>query len=68
MLLSKQRFFIFTPLSFIKKCGSFYGKVEKITIDLENKYNIVELDGDIVKIEEAIVHIDTSITINIVTK
>jgi hypothetical protein len=58
MLLSSKRFFIFTPASFISKFGSFYGKVEKeITIDLENGYNLVELDGDIVTIEESMFRI-----------
>ena len=53
MLLSKERFFIFTPLKTIKKFGSFYGRVdETIEIDLNNDYNIIELDGDIVTIYE----------------
>ena len=57
-LLSPRRFFIFTPASFIGKFGSFYGRVEKeITIDLENTYNLIELDGDVVTIEESILHI-----------
>jgi glutaredoxin-related protein len=51
MLLSKQRFFVFTPLKFIKKFGSFYGQVNNtIHIDLQNNYNFIELDGDIVTI------------------
>jgi hypothetical protein len=50
MLLSPNRFFIFTPLFFIKKFGNFYGKVPNITIDLENDYNLIELDGDLVTI------------------
>jgi hypothetical protein len=53
MLLSKERFFVFTPLKTIKKFGSFYGRVdETIEIDLNNDYNIIELDGDIVTIYE----------------
>ena len=68
MLLSSKRFFIFTPASFIKKFGSFYGKVEKITIDLENGYNHVELDGDVVTIEESVLQISPLGTIKIVTK
>jgi len=47
MLLSKSRFFIFIPLHFIKKFGSFYGEVKELTVDLENEYNMLELDGDI---------------------
>jgi len=50
MLLSPNRFFIFTPLSFIKKFGNFYGQVPNITIDLANDYNMIELDGDLVTI------------------
>jgi len=51
MLLSKERFFVFTPLKTVKKFGSFYGRVdERIEIDLNNDYNIIELDGDIVTI------------------
>ena len=57
MLLSSQHFFIFTPASFLKKFGSFYGQVQELQIDLENEYNLIELDGDIVTIEESILNI-----------
>ncbi|MFK5976171.1 MAG: diacylglycerol kinase family protein [Sulfurovum sp.] len=57
MLLSKRRFFIFTPFSFIHKFGSFYGQVIDMDIDLDNSYNILELDGDIVLIEESFLEI-----------
>ena len=57
MLLSSKRFFIFTPASFIKKFGSFYGEVKDMTIDLENDYNVIELDGDIVIIYERYLHV-----------
>lgn len=51
MLMSKTRFFIFTPARFIKKFGSFYGEVPKeLSIDLDNTYNMLELDGDIVNV------------------
>jgi hypothetical protein len=53
MLMSKTRFFIFTPLKKIKKFGTFYGEVPpKLTINLQNRYNILELDGDIVTLDE----------------
>jgi hypothetical protein len=53
MLMSKTRFFIFTPLKKIKKIGTFYGKVPpQLTIDLENRHNVLELDGDIVTVQE----------------
>lgn len=51
MLMSSKRFFIFTPARFIRKLGSFYGEVKEIHIDLDNAYNMLELDGDIVTIE-----------------
>ncbi len=51
MLMSKTRFFIFTPLRFIRKFGSFYGEVQEIDIDLDNDYNMIELDGDIVNVK-----------------
>ena len=57
MLMSSRRFFIFTPLRFIKKFGSFYGEVTDITIDLENEYNMLELDGDIVTVHARHLHI-----------
>lgn len=66
MLLSKNRFFIFTPASFIKKFGSFYGKVEEMTIELENSFNHLELDGDIITIEDNILHIKPAGTIEII--
>jgi len=54
MLLSKRKFFIFTPAGFIGKFGSFYGRVtETIEIDLDNGYNHIELDGDVVTIKES---------------
>ena len=68
MLMSSKRFFIFTPLSFIKKFGSFYGEVQEMTIDLENDFNFVELDGDVVTIQESILHIKPAGIIDIVIK
>lgn len=66
MLLSSNRFFIFTPLSFIKKFGSFYGEVKEMTIELENTYNHIELDGDIVTIEDNLLHIKPAGSIQII--
>lgn len=58
MLLSKSRFFIFTPASFIAKFGTFYGKVEQdLHINLHDHYNHLELDGDVVTIKEPLIHI-----------
>ena len=67
MLLSSQRFFIFTPASFIKKFGSFYGEVKEIQVDLKNGYNLIELDGDIVTIEESILNISSVGSVEIVS-
>ncbi len=66
MLLSPRRFFIFTPASFIKKLGSFYGQVKEMEIDLQNSYNLIELDGDVVTVEESILKIKPAGFIEIV--
>jgi hypothetical protein len=66
MLLSPRRFFIFTPLTIIKKFGSFYGKTTQLSIDLENHYNLIELDGDIVTIKESVLNIALAGEIEIV--
>ncbi len=67
MLMSKNRFFIFTPASFIKKFGSFYGEVKEMTIELENTYNHIELDGDIVTIEDDLLRIKPAGCIQIIS-
>lgn len=67
MLLSSQRFFIFTPISFIKKFGSFYGEVKTMNIDLGNGYNLIELDGDLVTIEESTLAIAPAGSVEIVS-
>jgi hypothetical protein len=69
MLMSKTRFFIFTPLRIIKKLGSFYGEVPKeLLIDLENEYNMLELDGDIVTIHGRELHIRQAGNVRVVTQ
>jgi len=68
MLLSPRRFFIFTPFSIIKKFGSFYGQIHNIKIDLENNYNLIELDGDIITIEEDILNISFLREVEIVSE
>ena len=67
MLMSKTRFFIFTPFYFIQKFGSFYGKVDEISIDLHNHHNHLQLDGDIVTIEENSIVIKLIGNIDIIT-
>lgn len=68
MLMSKTRFFIFTPFYFIQKFGSFYGKVEEIYIDLHNHHNHLQLDGDIVTIEENVIVIKLLGNIDIIVQ
>ena len=68
MLLSKRKFFIFTPAGFMGKFGSFYGRItETIEIDLDNGYNQIELDGDVVTIEEQTLNVQKTGEIAIVT-
>jgi len=67
-LLSSKKFFIFTPLKFINKFGSFHGKVKKMEIDLVDGHNIVELDGDVVAIQDALLKIELGPNINILSK
>ena len=66
MLMSRRKFFIFTPAKFIPKFGSFYGEVKEIEIDLDNSYNHIELDGDVVTIKEQILQINPAGNIDIV--
>jgi len=69
MLMSSTRFFIFTPLRMVKKLGSFYGEVPKeIIIDLENEYNMLELDGDIVTVHGRELHIRQAGNVRVVTQ
>ena len=69
MLASSTRFFIFTPLRFIKKIGSFYGEIPpSLTIDLDNDYNMLELDGDLVVIKNRHLHISQAGSIRVVTQ
>jgi hypothetical protein len=68
MLLSSKRFFIFTPIRFIQKFGSFYGEVNEIHIDLDNEYNILELDGDIITVHGKHIHIKQAGNVAVVTK
>jgi len=66
-LFNQRKFFIFTPLSFINKFGSFYGTIDSpIKIDLQNSYNFIELDGDIVTIYDKIIEISYQRDIEIV--
>jgi len=68
MLMSKTRFFIFTPLRFIRKFGTFYGEVQEIDIDLDNDYNMIELDGDIVNVKGRHLKIRPAGNVRVVTQ
>ncbi len=69
MLISKTRFFIFTPARFIKKLGSFYGEVpQNLSIDLDNVYNMLELDGDIVNVKGRHLEIKQAGSVPVVTQ
>lgn len=69
MLMSSTRFFIFTPARFIKKLGSFYGEVPKeLNIDLDNAYNMLELDGDIVNVKGRHLEIKQAGAVPVVTR
>ncbi len=67
MLLSDKRFFIFTPFGFPSKFGTFFGRIDsRVVFDLQNSYNILELDGDIVVIEESVIEIEPKGKVTIV--
>jgi len=69
MLMSKTRFFIFTPVRSIKKFGSFYGEVPKtLSIDLDNEYNMLELDGDVVNVKGRHIEIKQAGNVRVVTQ
>jgi hypothetical protein len=68
MLMSSSRFFIFTPMRFIKKFGSFYGEVKEINIDLQNTHNVLELDGDVIILNERHLYITEAGNITVVSK
>jgi len=67
MLMSKERFFLFTPFAAIRKFGSFRGAIDHpFRIDLGSSYNHLELDGDIVTVEDALLNIAPFGTVSIV--
>ena len=68
MLMSSTRFFIFTPARFIKKFGSFYGEVKEVDVDLDNDYNMLELDGDIVTVKGRHLEIRQAGNVSVVTQ
>ena len=67
MLLSQEKFFIFTPLRKIKRFGRFFGDVETLTVHLSHSHHYVELDGDLVLFETPTLHIRKAGHITLVT-
>jgi len=51
LMFSKKRFFIFTPFKFFNLMN-LYTRVERLDIDLKNGYNLMEIDGDLIILEE----------------
>jgi len=69
MLFSKTRFFIFTPARFLGRIGNFYGDVPpRLSFDLDNEYNMLELDGDIVTIHGRHIEVSQAGSVQVVTQ
>ncbi len=65
LIFSKKRFFILTPF----KVGNFknlYTKIEHLQIDLKNPYNLIEIDGDLIIIEDSFIDIKLIDSVDIV--
>jgi len=67
ILFSKKRFFIFTPFKMIN-FRNHYTKIDHLHFDVENEYNILEIDGDLVILEERYIDIRKKDEIEIVVK
>jgi len=65
LLLSKKRFFIFTPLKSFN-FFNFYTHIDSLEIDLKNGYNLVEIDGDLIILEESFIKIKKIGSVDIV--
>jgi hypothetical protein len=66
LLFSKKRFFIITPIRF----GNFmniYSKIDALKIDLGNSYNLMEIDGDLIILQDRYIEIKRIDSILIVT-
>jgi len=51
LLFSKKRFFIMTPFKWVNFMN-LYTRVDRLDIDLKNGYNLMEIDGDLIILEE----------------
>jgi diacylglycerol kinase family enzyme len=67
ILFSKKRFFIFTPFKMIN-FKNHYTKISHLHLDIENAYNILEIDGDLVILKERYIDIKKRDEIEIVIK
>jgi hypothetical protein len=66
LLFSKKRFFIITPVKF----GNFmniYSKIDSLKIDLGSEYNLLEIDGDLIILQDRHIKINLIDSIKIVT-
>jgi len=66
LLFSKKRFFIITPVKF----GNFmniYSKIDSLKIDLGSEYNLMEIDGDLIILQDRHIKINLIDSIKIVT-
>ncbi len=67
ILFSKKRFFIFTPFKLIN-FKNHYTKIDHLRFDIKNDYNILEIDGDLVILQERYIDIKKIDEIEIVVK
>ena len=67
IFFSKKRFFIFTPFKLIN-FRNHYTKISHLHFDVENEYNILEIDGDLVILKERYIDIKKMDEIEIVVK
>ncbi len=67
ILFSKKRFFIFTPFKMIN-FRNHYTKIDHLHFDVENEYNILEIDGDLIILEERFIDIERMAQIKIIVK
>jgi hypothetical protein len=56
LLFSKKRFFIFTPFESMNFMN-LYTKVKHLKIDLKNDYNLLEIDGDLIILQDRFIEI-----------
>jgi len=67
LIFSKRRFFIFTPFKLIN-FKNHYTKIDHLHFDVKNDYNILEIDGDLVILQERFIDIKKLDEIEIVVK